>query len=72
MLSLVNSKSLTLLYRGSREGWNYIDFHSRCDNKGATLTLFKTDDGKICGGYTKESWESLKSGFFELRCKTDS
>ena len=56
--SLLNGKSLNLLYRGSRDGWKYVDFHSRCDNKGATLTLFKTDDGRVCGGYTAESWES--------------
>ncbi len=30
---------LSLLYRGSRDGWLAIDFHSRCDIKGATLTL---------------------------------
>lgn len=34
------------------------DFHSRCDNMGPTLTLFKTDDGRICGGYTSQSWDS--------------
>ena len=31
--------SLTLYYRGSTDGWMLKDFHSRCDDKGATLTL---------------------------------
>jgi hypothetical protein len=30
---------LTLYYRGSRDGWMAKDFHSKCDNKGATMTL---------------------------------
>ena len=63
--SLVKGKSLQLLYRGSRDGWKYRDFHDRCDNKGATLTLFKTDDGRVCGGYTSVSWESPKSWEFK-------
>ncbi len=31
---------LTLLYSGSLHGWNAIDFHSRSDNKGPTISLF--------------------------------
>ena len=29
-----------------------------CDEKGPTLTLFKTDDGRVCVGYTSASWDS--------------
>ena len=58
MKSLVPGKPLELLYRTSRDGWTAKDFHTRCDNLGATLTLFKTNDGKVCGGYTSVSWES--------------
>ena len=48
----------TLLYRGSRDGWLAFDFHSRVDNKGSTVTLFKTDKGYRIGGYTSVSWDS--------------
>ena len=65
-----------LLFRGSRDGWKCIDFHSRCDNKGATVVLFKTDKNKRCGGYTSANWhsggkwESDKSAFlFSLDLK---
>jgi hypothetical protein len=34
------------------------DFHSRCDNKGPTISLFKIKDGDCVGGYAKESWQS--------------
>jgi hypothetical protein len=47
-----------LLYSGSLHGWNYIDFHSRCDNKGATISLFKVKDGDCIGGFTKAQWTS--------------
>lgn len=47
-----------LLYRGSDDGWNHIDFHSRCDNKGPTISLFKVKNGDCIGGYTKEKWIS--------------
>jgi hypothetical protein len=47
-----------LLYSGSKHGWKSRDFHSRCDNKGPTITLFKVEDGDCIGGFTKASWSS--------------
>ena len=38
-----------LLYRMSRDGIEYSTFHNLCDNKGATITLIKLEDGKIKG-----------------------
>mmetsp|Transcript_16272 Transcript_16272/g.26062 ORF Transcript_16272/g.26062 Transcript_16272/m.26062 type:complete len:1119 (-) Transcript_16272:383-3739(-) len=55
---------LQLLYRASRDGWKGMDFHSRCDNKGATITVIKRTDqsgnvlGKIFGGYADVAWNS--------------
>ncbi len=43
----------TLLYRASVDGWKYINFHSKCDNKGPTICLFKIKDGDCIGGYTE-------------------
>lgn len=48
----------TLLYRGSDHGWKYKDFHSRCDYKGPTISLFKIKDGDCVGGYTTAQWSS--------------
>ena len=67
MQALMDQKQLVLsvlLYRGSRDGWNADDFHLRCDNKGATVTLFKIKDGPCVGGFTKAQWTSpTKSSF---------
>ena len=60
LLELLGNKKLvtTLLYRGSEHGWTAADFHSRCDNKGPTVSLFKVRDGDCIGGYTKAQWSS--------------
>jgi len=46
----------TLLYRASRDGWDASDFHRMCDGKGATVTVVKSSDGYIFGGYTDVAW----------------
>ena len=45
-----------LLFRMSRDGTTTINFHTRCDNKGKTLILIETKDGKRFGGYTSLQW----------------
>jgi hypothetical protein len=58
---LLGNKALvtTLLFRGSEHGWNPKDFHSRCDNKGPTIILYKVKDGDCFGGFTKAQWRSI-------------
>lgn len=41
-----------LLYRSSRDGRHDLTFHSKCDDKGSTLTIIETTDGHIFGGYS--------------------
>jgi hypothetical protein len=50
--------TLSLLYRGSRDGFGATDFHAKCDNKGATVTILKSTEGYIFGGYSDQSWQS--------------
>ena len=52
---LLGKKKLVtaLLFRGSEHGWMAKDFHSRCDKKGPTISLFKIKDGDCIGGFTK-------------------
>jgi hypothetical protein len=54
LLKLLGNKRLvtTLLYSGSIHGWMAKDFHSRCDGKRPTISLFKVKDGDCIGGYT--------------------
>ena len=46
-----------LLFRASRDGFATATFHSKCDNKGATVTIVKSRNN-IFGGFTEVSWAS--------------
>ena len=60
LIKLLGNKPVTstLLYSGHLHGWNYKDFHSRCDSKGRTVSLFQIEQGDCIGGYTSQCWES--------------
>jgi len=48
------------LYRGTRDTFTAPKFHELCDNKGPTLSIIKSKDGKVFGGYTSASWSSVR------------
>ncbi|TNV79981.1 hypothetical protein FGO68_gene792 [Halteria grandinella] len=52
------SKKISLLYRASRDGWYFKDFHRLCDNQGPTIVLIKCRKGRVCGGYSRLPWTS--------------
>jgi hypothetical protein len=43
-----------LLMRGSKNGFKASKFHFICDKKGPTLTIIKSEHGKIFGAYTSK------------------
>jgi len=45
-----------LRYRGTRDGFTANDFHRCCDNIGPTVTIIKSSNGYLFGGYTPLSW----------------
>ena len=53
---------LVLVYRGTRDGWTADNIHQRIDAQGPTVTLVKTNKGKIFGGFTTASWDK-SSGY---------
>ena len=46
-----------LLMRASQDGFQAQTFHSKCDNKGPTVTIVKSGNN-IFGGFTEQSWSS--------------
>jgi len=48
--------NLKLLYRGSRDGMSSQAFHKKCDNHAETLTIVKSQSGRIFGGYSDQTW----------------
>ena len=57
-LCKLSDKQFKLLYRATRDGFAAADFHAKCDHQSRTLTIIKTTDGYIFGGYTAVAWES--------------
>jgi hypothetical protein len=51
-------KWFSLLWRGSRDGFNGYEFHWRCDGYSNTLIVILDTKGNIFGGFTPVEWES--------------
>ena len=47
-----------LIYRASNNGDKVNIFHKKCDNINGTLTVIKTKEGLVFGGYCSTCWES--------------
>ena len=45
-----------LLFRKSRDGSTFDDFHKKCYNKGNTIVFIETTKGYKFGGYTELQW----------------
>ena len=61
-----------LLFRARRDGFAASVFHSKCDNKGPTVTVVKSG-ANIFGGFTEKSWISPPKGkFFQLKLSANS
>eukprot|EP00331_Platyophrya_macrostoma_P008247 CAMPEP_0176421748 /NCGR_PEP_ID=MMETSP0127-20121128/9351_1 /TAXON_ID=938130 /ORGANISM="Platyophrya macrostoma, Strain WH" /LENGTH=605 /DNA_ID=CAMNT_0017802523 /DNA_START=84 /DNA_END=1901 /DNA_ORIENTATION=+ len=55
---------LQRIYQATQDGFDASNFHTKCDGKGATLTVLKSQAfGNIFGGYTTVPWG--QSGNFE-------
>ena len=58
-----------LLWKGTRDDFKAATFHSKCDKKGPTLTVIKSEHDKVFGGFTSESWGFAPPG--KDQCKRD-
>jgi hypothetical protein len=54
----LNIKKAVLLYRGSENDFSAQAFHMKCDNRGPTVTIIRSEKGNIFGGYTPIPWDS--------------
>ena len=46
-----------LIYRASDDGFSASSFHSECDQYSDTLTIVKTTDNRIFGGWTEKGFD---------------
>ena len=49
-------KDWFLVYRGTLDGFGAADFHRECDGVAKTVTIVKSTNGNIFGGYTDKLW----------------
>ena len=54
----ISNNNWKLIYRGTRDGFGAKDFHRECDGVAKTVTIVKTTNGNIFGGYTDLPWSS--------------
>jgi len=59
LLNLIGNQTvLGNIYRASRDGFQAFNFHSKCDYYSGTLTLIKSSNGNVFGGFTTANWNS--------------
>jgi len=51
-------KKWALAYSATRDGFSASTFHKLCDSRGPSVTVARTTDGFIFGGYNSSSWSS--------------
>ena len=49
-------QKLKLLYRATVDGFSATNFHSKCDGQSNTLTIIKSTNGNVFGGFTTKPW----------------
>ncbi len=52
------SQKWKLIYKASEDGFAAVNFHSKCDGKKNTLTVIKSSNGNVFGGFCQEQWSS--------------
>jgi hypothetical protein len=64
LLSLLPAtfSSASLLYRGSRDGFEKAVYHAKCAEQGAHLLIVKCDAGYIFGGYMAVEMPTVSTG----------
>ena len=48
----------TLIHKASKDGFDAASFHTRCNNQGPTMTIIRSNNNCLFGGYTAVPWTS--------------
>ena len=58
LTEMTNATSSQLIYRASRDGFSYQNFHSKCDKKANVVAIIKNNLNFVFGGYSAVGWTS--------------
>ena len=64
-INIPSSRTWSLCYQATSNGFNASTFHAKCDGKNNTLTLIKTTNSFIFGGFTTVDWSGTASYKFD-------
>lgn len=59
----LRNRKYKLLFRASRDGFQSSIFHSKCDNRGETLSIIHSTSNHIFGGYTSIPWSTTSNNY---------
>jgi len=65
LCNLPSVKQWKLQYRATRDGFNAQNFHTKCDTVANTLTVVKSTNGNIFGGFTEKAWDSSGQNYLD-------
>ena len=54
-----------LVYQASRDGFDADVFHSLCDQRKNNLTIIKSTNGNIFGGFSEMEWNSTNREYYD-------
>lgn len=57
--------NIQLLYRASQHDFTAKKFHDICDGKTNTLTIVKTEFGRLAGGFCAIPWRATEGWQYE-------
>jgi hypothetical protein len=60
-----NKKPWKCIYKATKDGFDAAKFHKLCDQKGETISVIKSTNGNIFGGYTPKSWDTTGSYVYD-------
>ena len=60
---MTHFKNGTLLYRATRDGFNALAIHSKCEGRKNTVVVIKTDKNHVFGGFSPSEWNSSFNSF---------
>jgi hypothetical protein len=56
-------KQWKLQYRATKDGFSAQNFHTKCDTVANTLTIIKSTNENIFGGFTEKAWDSSAQNY---------
>jgi hypothetical protein len=62
-----SAKQWKLQYRATKDGFSAQNFHTKCDGSANTLTVIKSTNGNIFGGFTEKAWSSSVQYFTDSK-----